>query len=110
MRVVVREAAPRNTLPVHVEDRVRQASEVVVGRSDGVQAAAAARGPPCGQDRLGQFPPGIGQIAGYWRRSGMIPGYPADPGARSPRRESRHLGMKQEEAEQGARLEAIFVS
>lgn len=34
VRVVVREAAPWDACTVHVEDRVRQATQIVVGRSD----------------------------------------------------------------------------
>lgn len=106
----VREVPPGDPGPVHVEDRVQQAPQVVVRRPAGVQNAAAALGPPRGQDRDDQLPPGIGQTtrvtATFRQDHGLLthsrPCSGVRPGARSARRAIRRLGMKQDPPSQHA--------
>lgn len=90
VRVVVREIAPGNPGPVHLEHRVQQTAQVMVGRPADVQATAAALGPPGGQDRFDRLLTGIGQVAGIPTAFGHDPGLPtSDPAVRGARTGAR---------------------
>jgi hypothetical protein len=60
-REVVRQVPPGDPGPVHVQDRVHDLAQVMDRRGK-AQAGLGAGGPPGGQDRLDQRPPGIGQV------------------------------------------------
>ena len=62
VREVMRQVAPLHPGPVHVQDRVHDLAQVVLGRPAEVQGAAASFEAPGRQDRLDQLPAGIGQI------------------------------------------------
>ncbi len=57
----MRQVLPRDLGPVHVQDRVHDLAEVM-DRLRQAQAGLGTRGPPFGQDRLDQLPPGIRQV------------------------------------------------
>lgn len=78
--VVVRQIAPGDPGAVHIEDRVQQASQVVIRWPADVQPAASALCPPCGQDRLHQIPSGIGEAAWIATTLSHDSGVPADCG------------------------------
>ncbi len=66
---VVREVPPLDPGAVHVQDRVLDVAQVVLGRSAESQGPATALEAPRGQDRLDQLPAGIGQIT--WIRTSL---------------------------------------
>jgi hypothetical protein len=62
MREIMRQVAPLHPGAVHVQERVHDLAQVVLGRPAEVQGPDAALEAPRGQDRLNQLPAGIGQI------------------------------------------------